>query len=237
MAEWTAKRFWTDVTVEDAGTGWTIRLDGRPVKTPLKAEVVVPTRPLAEAMADEWRAQGERIDPLSMPVTRSANAALDKVAPQRAAVEEMIAAYAGSDLLCYRAATPLALAERQARHWTPLLDWAAERHGAPLAITEGVMPVAQPAESLAALARAMEPMSAFQIAAFHDLVGLSGSYVLGLAVAERHLSGENAWSLSRLDEDWQAEQWGRDEEAEEAAAIKRTAFLHAESFYHGATRD
>lgn len=236
MADWAAKRFWKDVTVHEEPEGFSVRLDGRPVRTPAKTPLVVPTRPMAEAVAGEWDAQDEKIEPLKMPTTRSANAALDKVAPQRQAVVEMIAAFGETDLLCYRAETPEALAERQAQAWDPLLDWADETFGARLTLVAGVMPVVQPAEATARLTRQMEGMSDFHLAAFHDLVGLTGSMVLGLAVAQAVRTPQEAWDLSRIDEDWQAEQWGRDAEAEAFAEQKRDSFLHAERFFRLAER-
>jgi len=236
MADWAARRFWKTATCVPEGQGFAIHLDARPLRTPAKTPVILPTLAMAEAVAAEWQAQSDRIDPLSMPNTRSANAALDKVAPQRAAVEAMIAEYCGTDLLCYRAASPDALIALQAQRWDPLLDWARMAHDAPLTVTTGVMPVAQPPESLAALTGAMAAMSAFGIAGFHDLVSLSGSYVLALAVAQGQVAPEPGWTVSRTDEDWQAEQWGRDEDAEEKAALKREAFVHAHRFMTLANR-
>ncbi|WP_099826590.1 ATP12 family chaperone protein [Oceaniglobus indicus] len=228
MADWATKRFWSEVSIEETAGGFGLRLDGRGVKTPARADVVVPTRALADMMADEWRAQSDTVDPATMPVTRSVNAALDKVAPQRGAVEEMIIAYAETDLLCYRATSPAELIARQNDLWDPLLAWAADGLGAPLKTTPGVMPVEQPPASVAILRRAMAPMSVFEIAAFHDLVGLSGSFILGLAVSEGRIAGKEAWDLSRLDEEWQVSLWGRDDEADATSALKRAGFLHAE---------
>ncbi|WP_226779699.1 ATP12 family chaperone protein [Oceaniglobus trochenteri] len=230
MAEWGTKRFWKAAAVVPEGEGFAIQLDGRPVRTPARTLVVLPSRALADAVAGEWQAQGERINPLSMPNTRSANAALDKVAPQRPVVESMIADYAGTDLLCYRAVGPQSLIERQAERWDPLLDWVRRDLGARLFVTSGVMPVDQPPEVLAALTGTMAAMSDFDITAFHDLVSLSGSFILGLAVARGQITPDAGWSLSRLDEEWQAEQWGQDEEAAEKAALKRSEFLHAHNF-------
>lgn len=230
MAEWSAKRFWTQAEPVAVSEGYAIHLDGRPLNSPAKTPVVLPTLALARAVAEEWQAQGEKINPLSMPHTRSANAALDKVAPQRGEVARMIGDFAGTDLLCYRAAGPEALTALQAERWDPLLDWAAARCGGALRTTTGVMPVEQPAAVLDALRGEIDGMSVFDIAAFHDLVSLSGSFVIGLAVARGHLAPDEGWSRSRLDEDWQADQWGRDEEAEEKAALRRRAFLHAYHF-------
>ncbi|TYB88491.1 ATP12 family chaperone protein [Oceaniovalibus sp. ACAM 378] len=232
MAEWTAKRFWSDVSLEATADGFGIRLDGRPVRTPGKRELLVPTQALAEVIADEWRAQAQVIDPSTMPATRSANSALEKVAPHRAVVQGEIAGYAETDLLCYRATGPAELIARQAAAWDPLLEWATTSLDARLLVTVGVMPVDQPPGAIRALTTAMNPMSDFELTGFHDLVALSGSFVLALAVARRHAGAEPAWDLSRIDESWQAELWGADEQAAEMAAAKRAAFLHAGRFFH-----
>ncbi|MFM7334135.1 MAG: ATP12 family chaperone protein, partial [Tabrizicola sp.] len=179
----------------------------------------------------EWQAQEGKVNPETMPFTRTANSAIDKVAPQFDAVAAMLAEYGGSDLLCYRAEAPPDLVARQAEAWDPILVWALERFGADLLVTSGVMHVAQPPESLVGLHRRVAGMSAFQLSAFHDLVALSGSLVLALAVTDRRVTAEQAWSLSRIDEDWQISLWGEDEEAAEIAALKRAAFLQADRFY------
>jgi chaperone required for assembly of F1-ATPase len=166
-----------------------------------------------------------------MPVTRRANSAIDTVVPQFDAVVAMLADYGGSDLLCYRAEGPADLIERQRQAWDPLLSWSETALSAPLTVTSGVMHVAQPASSRAALTGAVRQLTAFQLSAFHDLVALSGSLVLALAVTRGRLTAEAAWSLSRIDEDWQIEAWGADEEAAEAAALKRADFLDADRFF------
>ena len=231
MSQWVAKRFWSEVTVEPAAQGFAVRLDGRPLRTPAKRNLTVPTEPLALRLAEEWRAQADAIDPSTMPVTRSANAAIDKVAPQHAEVAANLAAYGETDLLCYRAESPDALTWRQAEAWDPLLDWAAEALDARLVPVAGVMPRDQDQAALQRLSERVHAMDHFALTGFHDLVMLSGSLVLAFAVTERRLSGEAAWELSRLDESWQVEQWGRDAEAEASARIKRAAFLHAERFH------
>ena len=231
MSGWTAKRFWTETRVEEVDGGFTVRLDGRAVKTPAKTLLVVPTRAMADQIAAEWDAQQGRVDPRTMPWTRSANAALDKVGTQFAEVATLLAAYGDTDLLCYRAEGPAELVLRQTEGWDPLLAWCATALNAPLSATTGVMPVGQPAESLARLAARIAQMTAFQLTGFHDLVAISGSLVLALAVADRRLSAEEAWHLSRLDEQWQAELWGHDEEAGALEAARHDGFLHAERFY------
>ena len=231
MTGWQARRFWTTVSVEPEGAGFAVRLDARPVKTPAKQPLTLPTRAMAEAVAAEWAAVEAGIDPRRMPVTRAVNAAIDKVAAQFDEVTALVAAYGGSDLLCYRAAAPEALARAQAEAWDPLLDWAARAHGARLVTTRGVVPVAQPPEAVARLAAAVSACSAFQLTALHDLVALTGSLVLGIAATGEGFDPDELWRLSRIDEDWQAALWGRDEEAAEAAERKRADFLRAGRFW------
>ena len=231
MSGWSARRFWTETRVEAVDGGFTVRLDGRAVKTPAKTALIVPTLAMAERIAAEWDAQQGKVDPRTMPWTRSANAALDKVAARFAEVAALLAAYGDTDLLCYRADGPAELAARQTKGWDPLLAWSATALDAPLTATVGVMPVAQPPDSLARLTARIGQMTAFQLTGFHDLVVISGSLVLALAVTDRRLSAEEAWRLSRLDEHWQAEVWGRDEEAGALEAARHEGFLHAERFY------
>lgn len=231
MSEWAAKRFWKETSVEPRGAGFTVTLDGREVKTPSKTSVVVPTEAMAVAIAMEWQAQEERIDPLSMPCTRSANAALDKVATQHSEVADLIAAYGGNDLICYRAEAPQELSERQADHWDALVDWSATDLGAPLRITTGIMPIDQLPTTQARFHEEVSALDPFRLTAFHDLTSISGSLVLAFATLRGRLSPDEAWRLARIDEDWQIEQWGEDEEATEQAELKRQAFLHAHRFY------
>ena len=231
MSEWAVKRFWSEARVIDADTGHAIALDGRLVKTPAKAPLVVPTRALGQAIADEWNAVVEQIDPLKMPMTRSANAAIDKVAPQRGDVADMIAAYGDTDLLCYRATTPQELVLRQSEEWDPLLDWADSALGARLTPVAGVMYQPQDPAALKKLSGEVHTLDDFALTALHDLVALSGSLVIGLAALQDWQSPETLWEISRLDEMWQAELWGADDEAEAMAAVKRAAFLHAKQFF------
>lgn len=231
MSEWAPKRFWKVASVSEGPEGFGVTLDGRAVRTPAKAQLIVPTRTMAEAIAAEWDAQGDHVDPRTMPATRGANAAIDKVTVQHAEVADMLAAYGATDLLCYRAESPAELIARQAEQWDPLLDWLEETYGARLVTSVGVMHVAQTDEALARLTREVHALSAFELAAFHDLVSLSGSLVIGLAATRDAWPIEELWAVSRLDEDWQAEQWGVDEEAAEVAAIKRESFLNAKRFY------
>jgi chaperone required for assembly of F1-ATPase len=234
MSGWTAKRFYKTASVVVEDGGFAVRLDGRPVRTPGKRALLMPTEIMAERVAEEWLAQETKIDPRTMPWTRSANSALDKVATQRAEVAAHLIDYAGTDLLCYRAVGPEGLVERQRTFWDPILDWVTQRYDVRFRVTSGVMPVEQDAESLPRLARSMDPMSDFQLTGFYELVTLSGSFTLALAAVESVQAAEDLWKISRIDEDWQAEQWGVDEDAAEMSALKRAAFLHARDFYRAA---
>lgn len=231
MSEWAQKRFWKVTAVDSTGDGFSVTLDGRSIRTPAKAPLRLPTRALAEAVAAEWDAQEDKIDPGTMPLTRMANSAVDKVAHQHAEVADILAAYGESDLLCYRADGPAELIARQAAAWDPLLDWAAAELQAPLNTGSGVMFIAQPPASLTALSRRVHALTPWQLAGFHDLVALTGSLIMGFAALDARWARDDLWSWSRLDEEWQAEQWGSDEEAVEVAAIKAQSFADAAKFY------
>lgn len=221
------KRFWKEVAAVAAAGGHELRLDGRTVRTPGGRPLRLPTRALAEAVAEEWRAVGERVRPQEMPLTRAANTVIDRVAADPAPVAAEISAYGESDLLCYRAAYPEGLAARQAAAWDPLLAWAREALGASLETVAGVMPCPQPPASLARLSAAVAAHDPWELVALHELVTLSGSLVLGLAVSHGHIAPEAAWEASRLDEQWNAEEWGEDAEAAAVAARRREEFLAA----------
>jgi chaperone required for assembly of F1-ATPase len=231
MSAWKAKRFWKEATAEACDGGFTVRLDGRVVKTPAKTLLVVPTLAMAHAIAAEWDAQQGLVKPDTMPHTRTANSALDKVAPQFDQVADMMAAYGGTDLLCYRATGPQELIDRQQAQWGPLLDWCGSDLGAPLIATAGVMHIEQPPGSLARLSQLVHGWTPFQLAAAHDLIAISGSLVLALAVTHGRLSVDQAWSLSRIDETWTNEQWGVDEDAAHLESLKQAAFAHAARFF------
>ncbi|WP_163848919.1 ATP12 family chaperone protein [Pseudooceanicola aestuarii] len=230
MSEWAPRRFWKQAVATPQDGGFAIHLDNRPVRTPAKAPLIVPSAALAHAIAAEWDAQVETVNPASMPVTRAANAAIDKVTPQREEVVAMLADYGDSDLLCYRATSPEALMLRQAAAWDPLLDWAGATLGARLQPRPGVMHAPQDPRDLARLKTQVSEMSAFELTAFHDLVSLSGSLILGFAAFHGARPIGEIWTLSRIDEDWQQEQWGADEEATAQAAHKEEAFLNARRF-------
>jgi chaperone required for assembly of F1-ATPase len=221
VSGWAAKRFWTNVTCEGCEGGYTLRLDARAVKTPAKVAFVVPTLAMAEACAAEWEAQSGKIRPETMPMTRYANSAIDNVARQHSAVVEVVAAYGETDLLCYRATHPEALIARQAAGWDPLLDWAAGALSSPLRKTHGIIPIDQDPQSVARLHALTAAMPPFHLATFHDLVAITGSLILGLAIAKGRLSDGEAFALSRIDEHWQAELWGWDEEAAKFEAAKK----------------
>nr|WP_325253092.1 ATP12 family protein [Amylibacter sp.] len=223
------KRFWTDVAVAQADQGYVIHLDGRVVKTPLKQDLVLPTQAAAELVAAEWDAAEGELNPAAMPATRWANVSVDKMGPQFDGVVEMLAAYGDNDLLCYRATHPQELIARQAAVWDPPLQWAAKHFNAPLLVTQGVIPIDQPNQSLANLQAAVSGFDCFELAAFHDLVQISGSLVLALAVAHREMDVNVAWDVSRVDENWQIEQWGEDEEAQATAELKRQSFVFADT--------
>lgn len=230
MTEWKLKRFWQDVTVEGRADGHHVLLDGKPIKSPGKRPLAVPSEGLALAVAEEWRAIVDEIDPRVMPYTKSVNSALDQVAPQRGAVIDMLAAYGETDLLCHRADAPAGLVAVQAEGWDMPLAWVGEHLAAPLTVTSGILPVEQPPASLRALRAAIEAENDFVITGLHDLIALSGSLVLGLAVRRGRLAPLEAWSLSRIDEQWQIAQWGEDEEAALRERNQRAAFLHAAAF-------
>src|SRR5262245_42780602 len=219
------KRFYNDVTIKDEDGGdASLLLDGKPVRTPAKATLALPTHALAEAVADEWRAQGERIDPLTMPLTKLANSAIDGVKGREQAVVDDIAKYAGSDLVCYRAEGPKALVASQSEHWDPIIAWAKAALDAPLSLAEGVVHVAQPKSSLDSIRRALEGLDAFSLAALHVMTSLTGSALLALAVLRGRLTAEEAWHATHIDEDFQISQWGEDAEAAHRRANRRRDF-------------
>lgn len=207
------KRFYKRAAVteiEDGGHG--VALDGRPIRTPGGALLTAPTAALAAAIAAEWAAQDDEIRPLTMPMMRLAATAIDRIGTERAAIVDQIAAYGGSDLLCYRAESPAPLIDRQAALWQPLLDWVAEVHGAQLAVTRGITHVAQDQAALDALRAAVEDLDDCRLAAVSQLTASCGSLVVALALEARHIGAAEAAAASQLDEHWQAEQWGEDAE-------------------------
>ncbi len=223
------KRFWTEVTVRPEVDGHGINLDGRPLRTPEKRLLVLPTLALAEAIAAEWRSIEGAIEVERLPLTRAMNTAIDRVSFDPDAVVDALLPYGDTDLLSYRAESPALLRQRQSEAWDPWLDWSARTLSAPLIPVSGVMHQPQPETSLRALRHAIAAHDPMELTALHDLVTLSGSLVLGLAVSHGALSAAEAWRLSRIDEAWQTEQWGADDEAEQAAAARAEAYLSAET--------
>lgn len=227
---WAPRRFWSVAQAAAAEGGYAVLLDARPLRTPGKLPLLLPNRTLAEAVAAEWAAQEGTVQPASMPLTRAANTAIDRVRPHRAAVEAEIAGYGETDLICYRAATPAGLVAAQEAAWDPMLDWAGSALGAPLRTVIGVIPVPQPEDSLAALRRAVAAFDAFGLVGLHDLVALSGSLVIGLAAAADHAPAAELWERAHVDAAWQAAQWGDDAEAVAVMALRRQAFFDALRF-------
>ena len=210
------KRFWKTATTVPQDGGWGIALDGRPVRTPARAPLVVPSEELAEAIAAEWNAQGSDIDPAAMPMTGIANAAIDLATGDRAAFADTIAAYAQTDLLCYRDDRDAALQGEQAAAWNPLLAWAEARHGIKFALAQGVLPIDQPAATVAALREAVHALDPFRLAPLSPLVTIGGSLVAGLALVEDAFAADMLWGAVSLDELYQERRWGADSEAQKA---------------------
>ncbi|WP_417451854.1 ATP12 family chaperone protein [Kordiimonas sp.] len=224
------KKFYKSVDVEAADDGHIITLDGRLVKTPGRATLVLPTRAVADAVAAEWDAQEDIIKPDEMHQTRLANTALDRVALRHEAVTAEVAAFAGTDLLCYRADEPAELASQQCALWDPYLAWAAQRYRAPLATTSGIMPVQQEAAVLDRYSAAVRGYDAFELTALHALTGGLGSLVLALAYMEGYSSLDAVWRASILDATYQETEWGTDWEVEEKREKLRNELLAAAEF-------
>ena len=222
------KRFYKAVSVEADGDAFSVRLDGKPVRTPGKALLALPNEAAALIVAGEFEAQEKVIDPVSMPTLRLVNTAIDGVAADPQAVLEDILRFASSDLLCYRADAPQGLVERQNEHWDPVLDWARSDLGARFNLAEGVIHVEQPRESIAVLgahlARRADPL---RLAALHVMTSITGSALLALSVEAGRLGAEAAWTAAHVDEDWQAEQWGQDAEAMARRAQRKRDMLAA----------
>ena len=221
------KRFWKNVTVEP---GNEIALDGKPVRTPGRVALALPTRQLADAVADEWRAVGETIDPRTMPLTGLANAAIDRIAADRARFAGALAAYGETDLLYYRAEEPPELSARQAAAWDPLLAWARRRYDVHFEPVAGVMHHPQPPATVTRLAEAVAALDDFRLTALSPIVTISGSLVAALALYENAATPEMIWKAARVDEDWQAEHWGEDDLAIKATETRRADYDAAVRF-------
>jgi chaperone required for assembly of F1-ATPase len=218
------KRFYQNAAT---GEGGSILLDGRPVRTPARHPLVLPTAALARAVADEWQAQGDDIDPRSMPMTGFANAAIDRIAPDIEGFCLPLAGYAETDLLCYRADGQPQLADQQTAEWDPILDWAAERYGVDFTVVTGIMHQSQPDATIATLASALKECDPFRLAAMSPLITISGSLVIALAVLDRSMDAEVAFDKAHLDELWQIELWGEDYFATQLREAHRRDFLAA----------
>lgn len=223
LAKPLAKRFYKDVSVGE-GAFFQVLLDGRPIKTPGKKALMLPTRALAGLVADEWAAQEGEINPSTMPLTRFSNTAIDAVSGALEEVAADIVAYSGRDLLCYRAGDQPQLAKKQAELWDPVLAWAREALGARFDIAEGVMPIDQPAPALKAVARALEPHDAYRLTALHVMTTLTGSAILSLAHSRGALDAAAAWAAAHADEDYQISMWGEDYEASVKRGQRKAEF-------------
>ncbi|MDX2259462.1 MAG: ATP12 family protein [Hyphomicrobiaceae bacterium] len=226
------KRFYTSVAVAPAASrgdapSWRVHLDGRPVRTPGKRILALPARPLAEAIAAEWAQQGAVLDPTTMPLTRLSNTILDGIAESEEAIRADIAAFAMSDLVCYRADGPEELARRQAESWDPIVRWAETRLAAPLVLAAGLMPVAQSEGVREGMLAALSPLDAFRLAPLHVMTTLTGSALVALAVAEAVLDADAAWAAAHVDEVFQESQWGTDTEASTRRARRRAEMVAA----------
>jgi chaperone required for assembly of F1-ATPase len=224
------KRFYKAVSVTEADGGFTVTLDGKPIRTPARASFVVPSRALAEQVAAEWDGQQDEVLPQSMPMTGLANAAIDLMAARRGEIVADAAGYAGTDLLCYRAETPAELRARQDEGWQPLLDWARASLGLRFLVTSGIVPVAQEAGIVEATRLHLDTYDDFTMVAISRLTQGLGSVVLAAAVAEGRLEADDAFALSQIDELWQEALWGVDEEAAERRAMLRQDLLDAARF-------
>lgn len=221
------KRFWSAVTVTSERG---IALDARPVRTPGRVPLILPTGALAEAIAGEWRAVGDTIDPRAMPLTALANAAIDRVASDPRAFAAGLARYADSDLVCYRAETPEPLVARQAAIWDPVIGWAQRRYDVGIEVTAGVVHRAQPPAMLARLGDAVAAFDAWTLAALSPVVTLTGSLLLALALVEGAATPDAVWAAAHVDEDWQVEMWGEDALATQTRALRRADFDAATRF-------
>ncbi|MFL6735868.1 MAG: ATP12 family chaperone protein [Sphingomonas sp.] len=224
------KRFWKDVAVERKGLGWTVELDGRPVRTPARAPLVVPTEALADAMAVEWRSIEAELEPRAMPLTGLANAAIDRVEPERRAFAGGLARYAEADLACYRSEWPPELVKRQIESWDGLLAWGRRRFDVEFSTTSGLLHVPQPQATIDRLSQAVAELDSFHLAGLSPLVTTGGSLLAALAVEQKALGAEEAWDAVSIDDRWQLEQWGGDTEARDALEGRRRDFLAAARF-------
>jgi chaperone required for assembly of F1-ATPase len=224
------RRFWKEAEVTAEENGWGVALDGKPLRTPARNALGVPTEALANAIAEEWNSAGGTVEPRDMPLTGLANAAIDHVAPDPEAFSADLTKYGESDLTCYRADGPRDLISRQEQNWDPLLAWARRRFDVDFRTTSGIVHVPQPEATVQRLSHGVSSLDAFRLAGLSPLVTIGGSLVVALAVTEGAVTPEDAWDAVTIDERWQAEQWGADPEAEAALHAKRRDFLAAARF-------
>ena len=231
MSEWKQKRFWKNVHVVSSETGYFIKLDDKILKTPANKQMMLPTEALAKKVASEWDEQVEEIDPSTMPFTKSANAALDKVSEQFEEVSSLLGEYGDTDLLYYRADSPPELQKRQKTGWDPIVKWAENTFKVQINCGTGIIYIPQNEKLFLETCKKINNLSIFELTAFYDMVSITGSLILGLAIINGRLSAEEAYQLCMVDEHWQLEQWGEDDEAQTAAKLKYAAILHSEEFF------
>ena len=224
------KRFWKVAAVVAEGAGWGVTLDGKPLRTPARKPLVLPTEPLAQAIAGEWNAAGETVDPREMPLTGIAGAAIDLASPDPEAFAGSLARYGESDLACYRAEAPRELVARQAEKWDRMLAWARRRFDVDFRTTCGIVHVPQPDATVQRLAHSVAALDPFRLAGLSPLVTIGGSLVTALGVLEGAISPQEGWASVTVDEQWQLDQWGGDAEAEAALEIRRRDFFAAARF-------
>ena len=231
MPEWKQKRFWKNVHVVSSEAGYFIKLDDKILKTPAKRQMMLPTEALAKNVASEWDEQVEEIDPTTMPFTKSANAALDKVSEQYEEVSSLLGEYGETDLLCYRADSPPELQKRQKTGWDPIINWAENTFKVQINCGTGIVYIPQNEKLFSETRKKINNLSIFELTALYDMVSITGSLILGLAIINGRLSADEAYQLSRIDEQWQLEQWGEVEEAQVASNLKNIEILHSEEFF------
>ncbi len=231
MSEWKPKRFWKKVDVVSLEKNFCIKLDEKILKTPAKKEMLLPTKALAKKIALEWDKQVGEINPNSMPFTKSANAALDKVIEQFEEVSSLVSDYGDTDLLYYRADSPAELKIRQQSSWDPIIDWAEKNFQVKINCGTGILYIPQDRELVYKLSKEISELSSFQLTGLYDIVSITGSLILGLATINGRLSAKEAFNLSRIDELWQIEQWGVDEEAQVVSDLKYDSIMHAQEFF------
>jgi len=224
------QKFYKQAHVETSDSGFTLLLDGRPVKTPAGSTLSVLSERLAQEIAREWTAQQDTIDPHTMPLTALACTMLDRIIPEQAAVKSQLLRFAATDLLCYRAQEPADLAARQHAVWQPLIDWVAERHHAPMQVTQGILPVPQPQTALESLSSAIDRLQDWELAALSSITAIAGSLIIGLAVIAGRIDAEEAFAIVQLDEDFQNERWGTVEEASHRQRILQNEIQSAVTF-------